>query len=89
MLDQLDDAVASLARIAHPDLRQRVWLAAVAAMRGNGPTVIRELDAVARIAPDWDHLTNMRIGYYYEHEEDTRRMLQAVELALKIWRGES
>ena len=86
-LRQYDEAATVVGRIAHPDLRQRTWIAAIAAMRGDLATVSRELDAVARLAPGWDHLGNMRAGYDYEHEEDKQRMLEAVDLALRMWRG--
>ena len=86
-LGQYDQAAAAVGRIAHPDLRQRTWAAAIAAMRGDIATVRRELEAVARMAPGWDPLANMRAGYDYEHEADMRRMLDAVDLALRMWRG--
>ncbi|MGV8988845.1 MAG: winged helix-turn-helix domain-containing protein [Cypionkella sp.] len=86
-LGQFDEAAAAVGRVAHPDLRQRVWAATIAAMRGDTPGALRELEAVSRIEPSWDHLGMMTTGYDYEHQEDTERMLEGVRRALKFRGG--
>ncbi|MCT8330803.1 winged helix-turn-helix domain-containing tetratricopeptide repeat protein [Albidovulum sediminis] len=89
MLGRYDEAARSLSRVPHPDLRQRVWMAALAAELGRPEEVRRHLDAVAEAEPDWDHLARAEQSYAYEHAADRSHMLDSIRKALALWRGDA
>ncbi len=79
-----DGAARAAARVAHPDLRQRTFMAGIAALRGRRDEALRHLADVAAIDPDWDHVGRAREGYLYERAEDTEHLLGAIRLALSF-----
>ncbi len=85
-LRRYEEAAQAMARVAHPDLRQRVWAAAIAAQLGRDDDVRRHLGAVAAEAPDWDHLAAAERSYTYEHPGEREHMLDGIRMALAIWR---
>ncbi len=80
LMRDYDGAALAAARVAHPDLRQRTFMAGIAAMRGRREEALRHLADVAAIDPDWDHLGRAREGYLYEHAEDTEHLLGAIRM---------
>ncbi len=86
-LRDYDGAAEAAARLAHPDIRQRVWMAAIAAMRGRAEEARQHLALVATDEPEWDHLGSARAGYTYEHPEDSAHMLEGISRALEMARG--
>ena len=87
LMRDYDGAAQAAARVAHPDLRQRTFMAGIAAMRGRSEEALRHLADVAAIDPDWDHVERAREGYLYEHAEDTEHLLGAIRLALSLRDG--
>jgi TolB-like protein/Flp pilus assembly protein TadD len=79
-----DGAAQAAARVAHPDLRQRTFMAGIAALRGRRDEALRHLADVAAIDPDWDHVARAHEGYLYERAEDTEHLLGAIRLALAL-----
>ena len=87
LMRDYDGAAQAAARIAHPDLRQRTFMAGIAALRGRREEALRHLADVAAIDPGWDHVTRAREGHFFERAEDTEHLLGAIRLALSLRDG--
>ncbi|MCV2869882.1 hypothetical protein OEW28_14710 [Defluviimonas sp. WL0002] len=85
-LRRYEEAAQAMAHVAHPDNRQRVWAAGIAAQLGREDEVRRQLDAVAADAPDCDHLALADRSYHCEMEDSREHMLEGIRKALSIWR---